>query len=265
MTRRTFFKVGLTTAVSMIPAGYLFAWPSTEIEITRHRVQLIGLRRKLRIVAFSDLHGQPYNLSMTDLVELVNRCRPDIFILAGDIIDRRKDLGSIIQLSGVKAGLLKCAVLGNWEYQTGIDVDRFRATYKSAGFHLLVNSMLKIEELVLYGIDDIIEGQPDVSKLNAVVDQERPLLVISHCPAAFDYINQNSRTPFIAISGHTHGGQIAPFGKALITPQGSGGYLHGWYRRGHAAMYVTRGIGTSLIPVRIGAPPEILVLDLETG
>jgi predicted MPP superfamily phosphohydrolase len=248
----------------MIPAGLLFAWSSTQLEIAHHQIQLIGLRRKLRIVAFSDLHGQPYKLSMPDLVELVNRCRPDIFILAGDIIDRRKDLVSINQLSGVKAGLLKCAVLGNWEYQTGIDVGRFRANYESAGFHLLVNSMLRIEKLVLFGIDDIIEGQPDVSKLNAVVNQEWPLLVISHCPAVFDYINQHSRTPVVAISGHTHGGQIAPFGKALITPQGSGGYLHGWYWRGGAAMYVTRGIGTSLIPVRIGAPPEILVLDLET-
>ena len=66
----------------------------------------------------------------------------------------------------------------------------------------------------------------------------------------------------IVIAGHTHGGQIAPFGKAVVTPSGSGSYIHGWYQSGNTSMYVMRGIGTSGPPIRIGARPEILVLDI---
>ena len=68
--------------------------------------------------------------------------------------------------------------------------------------------------------------------------------------------------PMLVLAGHTHGGQIAPFGRAFYTPPGSGSYLRGWYRNGKYAMYVMRGVGTTVIPMRIGARPELLVLDL---
>jgi predicted MPP superfamily phosphohydrolase len=79
---------------------------------------------------------------------------------------------------------------------------------------------------------------------------------------AFDSIAPDDRNPKIVICGHTHGGQIAPFGRALVIPNGSGRYLKGWYRRGNNSMYVMRGIGASFLPVRLGARPELLVLDL---
>jgi uncharacterized protein len=64
------------------------------------------------------------------------------------------------------------------------------------------------------------------------------------------------------LSGHTHGGQVAPFGLATILPRGCGRYVAGWYRdEGGPPMYVSRGIGTSLVPVRIGATPELVVID----
>jgi predicted MPP superfamily phosphohydrolase len=63
------------------------------------------------------------------------------------------------------------------------------------------------------------------------------------------------------LSGHTHGGQIAPFGVALKLPHGSGGYVAGWYRGDGVPLYVSRGIGTSLVPIRIGATPELAQFD----
>ena len=84
----------------------------------------------------------------------------------------------------------------------------------------------------------------------------------SHCPALFDDLPVAPLTKAVMISGHTHGGQIAPFGKALVTPKGSGSYVHGRYQRHGHTLFVTSGIGTSGVPLRIGAPPEILVLDL---
>jgi predicted MPP superfamily phosphohydrolase len=63
------------------------------------------------------------------------------------------------------------------------------------------------------------------------------------------------------LSGHTHGGQVAPFGIATILPPGCGRYVAGWYRDSGPPMYVSRGIGTSLFPVRIGATPELVRID----
>jgi uncharacterized protein len=265
MNRRTFLKLGLTAAASVIPAGTLFALQSTELEISHQRAALPGLGRRLRVVAVSDLHGRSHYLPLKDLIGIVNAQRPDIFILAGDIIDRRADLAVLAEFAAVKANLLKVAVMGNWEYKTGLGVEAFKSAYDSADVKLIRNSTLKIQNLAIFGLDDLIDGSPDFQKLDAVLSEGLPSLYISHCPAGFDHIQKYPSIRLLAISGHTHGGQIAPFGNAIITPPGSGDYVHGWYRKGNASMYVMRGIGTSGLPLRIGARPEMLVVDLENG
>jgi hypothetical protein len=67
----------------------------------------------------------------------------------------------------------------------------------------------------------------------------------------------------LLLAGHTHGGQVAPFGLALTLPSGSGRYVAGWYRDAGPPMYVSRGIGTSLIPVRLGATPELVRFEWQ--
>ena len=88
--------------------------------------------------------------------------------------------------------------------------------------------------------------------------------LLAHCPETRD-IAQKLLTspPNLILSGHTHGGQIAPGGFPLITPPGSGNYVSGWYCDNGPPMYVSRGIGTSLLPLRLGSPPELIVLDWQ--
>jgi predicted MPP superfamily phosphohydrolase len=65
------------------------------------------------------------------------------------------------------------------------------------------------------------------------------------------------------LAGHTHGGQIRVFGFAPVLPRGSGGDVSGWYRGdGRLPLYVSRGIGTSLIRARLGAPPEVSLFEI---
>jgi hypothetical protein len=264
MNRRSFLKLGLAaTAASVIPAGTLYAVQSTELEITRHQVALPGLDRRMRIVIISDLHGRPRYLPVQELIETANSLRPDILILAGDMIDRPGDLDVLPAFAGAEAKLLKAAVLGNWEHKTGLGVEAFEDAYAAAGVTLLINSTFNIQNLTLFGLDDLVHGRPDFRKLNAALGRKGPSLFITHCPAAFNHLPSAAAAPVLAISGHTHGGQIAPFGNAIITPPGSGDYVHGWYRRGAASMYVTRGIGTSGVPIRIGARPEMVVVEVE--
>ena len=69
----------------------------------------------------------------------------------------------------------------------------------------------------------------------------------------------------LMLSGHTHGGQIAPAGLPIVTPPGSGRYVTGWYVEGGPPMYVSRGIGTSTLPIRLGASPELVIVDWWLG
>ncbi len=154
------------------------------------------------------------------------------------------------------------ATLGNWEYRGKLDLAKLKGEYEKAGFSFLANKAVEISGLVVIGLDDFVHGSPNYQIFQHLPTGTGPLLVVSHCPESFDSISVISPNPVIAISGHTHGGQITPFGVVFYTPRGSGSYVQGWYYRGKHSMYVMRGIGTSGIPIRIGARPELLVLDL---
>jgi predicted MPP superfamily phosphohydrolase len=86
----------------------------------------------------------------------------------------------------------------------------------------------------------------------------------SALPPLAEFLDANARIPFVMmLAGHTHSGQLAPFGHAVWRPRGSGRYVSGWYRDpNRVSMYVSRGIGTSVVPIRLGAVPEIAGFEL---
>jgi hypothetical protein len=130
------------------------------------------------------------------------------------------------------------------------------------------------------GLDDLIGGTPDPARA-LVGSQPTPNhLLLAHCPAQRDRIKWQVVSPASTakvvegpqvdlapyrpqwmLAGHTHGGQIAPFGLALVRPRGSGRYVSGWYRDAAPALYVSRGIGTSIIAARHRARPEVAVFE----
>jgi hypothetical protein len=215
----------------------------------------------MRLVAAADLHAPSRQVSLPSLVREVNRWSPDLFVLLGDVVTRRTYEHLVRQFEPIRAPAGKLAVLGNWEYHRELDSARLRAEYRKAGITLLVNELFRANGLPVLGLDDLLGGEPDYS---LAARGEQTVLVLSHCPAAFDLLPENV-PQVLVLSGHTHGGQLAPFGKALLTPRGSGPYVSGWYRKRGGSLYVTRGVGTTLIPLRIGAPAELLVLDLVGG
>ena len=241
-----------------------YAYQSSIIAISRERLTLPSLKQGWRIVAMSDLHMPSFYASAGELTKLINSESPDIFILAGDTIDKRGNEGLVEVFGAVKARIAKLATLGNWEYLGKIDLVKLKTAYKNAGISLLVNATVEIQNLMIVGLDDFVLGSPDYKILNDISIDQHPILVVSHCPESFDSLIPFTNFPVIALSGHTHGGQIAPFGLVLSTPPGSGPYVKGWYHKGKHSMYVMRGIGTTPgLPIRIGARPEILVLDIE--
>jgi len=118
--------------------------------------------------------------------------------------------------------------------------------------------------LLVAGLDDYTGGRPDLERAIAGAPTGTSIALLAHSPAYRDAIrslNPGIVSGMVMFSGHTHGGQIAPFGWSPFRPPGSGRYVRGWYRDHAIPMYVSRGIGTSLIPARFFSPPEVALFE----
>jgi predicted MPP superfamily phosphohydrolase len=117
-------------------------------------------------------------------------------------------------------------------------------------------------EVQVHGLDDHTAGQPRLPQLAFESPQGRVRILIQHSPGWFDQPAAQHTTSHydLCLAGHTHGGQITLLG--LWTPRGSGAYTSGLYPSPLCqTLYVSKGIGTSVLPARVGARPEIAVFD----
>ncbi len=117
----------------------------------------------------------------------------------------------------------------------------------------------------LVALDDFTAGQPDAQLLTVSQPNESSIL-IQHSPGFFDQAEVRRRMLSqrfsLCLSGHTHGGQITLSGWAPFRPRGSGQFVGGFYDVPGCRLYVSRGLGTSVLPFRWGSAPEIAVFDL---
>jgi hypothetical protein len=222
---------------------------------------------RLLVAQVSDLHVQRIGEVERRLLEALHATAADVIVITGDALDRADRLPVLDRLLGdFPRGPRTLAILGNWEYRCRVDLAALDRTYRRHGIELLVNRSVEVTQhggrARITGLDDLIGGRPDA---RAALVTAAPLpghLVLAHCPVTRDALALPSEhTASLVLAGHTHGGQVAPFGLATVLPPGCGRYVAGWYRDGGPPMYVSRGIGTSLVPVRIGATPELVRLD----
>lgn len=114
-------------------------------------------------------------------------------------------------------------------------------------------------------MDDLIAGKADFNMAMEFYQKSDYHVVVTHCHQHRDIIqNQMKDIPIdLILSGHTHGGQLNLFGFAPFTPKGSGRYVSGWYRDKLPYLDVSKGIGTSGIPIRLGSRAEVTVFNFE--
>jgi len=267
LSRRQFLAAG-------VGAGALAVYgaSSNTLEVTHRALSpLPTARRRIRVALLTDMHG-PHNwIGHQDLVDRVNAFQPDLVCIVGDAVDERGDEPLVARYADLHARLGKFATFGNWEYQGECDLRRLRREYERADVRLLVNDRVHLDDpagpVDLLGLDDWRAGAPDYAQVtdlpDAAPDATRAI-ILSHCPVAFDAVTQLARRPTVVLAGHTHGGQIAPLGIALVLPEGSGPYVHGQYTSPDArhTLYVSRGLGNSGPPFRIGARPELALLEI---
>ena len=227
----------------------------------------------VKIAFVADLHvGAPHSsLEQLDgLVEKINAARPDLILLGGDfvvafVIGGQSASAEEIaaRLAHLTAPLGVFAVLGNhdwWHDGPGI-----REALEKHGIQVLENEAVVLRQgdnpFVLVGIGDDMTGHAQPERAQARVPGDLPMIVMMHDPANYPELN---RTAVLALAGHTHAGQVRlPFIGALLVPGRSPrDQAYGWVHDGLMPMYVTSGVGTSILPVCFMAPPEFVVIRL---
>ena len=244
-----------------------------QLEITQVDIPLVargGARTWPSIAFFSDIHAGHY-MTAEDLLELVRRVarlEPDLVCLGGDLINTRLAELPLLDraLGELRAPLGVFAVPGNHDYYRPRYLHPWLVHLEKHGVQVLLNRGLRLvhrgEGFWLCGVDDLTEGQPRLS--DALVGRlpGEPALLLSHHPDVFQEASE--REVDLQLSGHTHGGQIKFFGWSPLQ-HSRFGYKNGLYERNGSRLYVGRGAGVTLLPVRIGTRSEVALLRPRTG
>ena len=229
----------------------------------------VGLSGKtIKLAQLSDLHISEIGTTERKTLEHIKRLQPQIILLSGDVIDRHDSLPALKSFLTQLPPAIKFAILGNWEHWSGVDLDALAALYAENNVTLLINQCVSLSQqgirLSIAGFDDYTAGQPDVDRALRGCSKDEPIIIAEHSPGLFDEPpSPEMPKPAFSLAGHTHGGQLAIGNKAIFTPPGSGRFVAGWYTTPWGELYVSKGIGTSVLPLRIGARPEISVFEIK--
>ena len=247
---------------------YSFLIEPQWIEITRHP-RRIGLHGgEITIAQLSDLHTSNFGRVESNTIKALQGILPDVIVITGDAIDKRDSLPALDNFLKSLPAAVKFATLGNWEYWAGIDLKELRDVYRKNGVTLLVNDCVTVRVkgtvINLVGLDDYTAGKPNPLLALSRCEDQNPTLLAMHSPGLFDETPPTAENSFgLAIAGHTHGGQLGLGNHAIYTPRGSGSFVAGWYQTLWSDLYVSRGLGTSVVPARMGARPELPVFQLK--
>ena len=269
--RRRFLQQGAVaiSAAPFVAAAYGLLYGRIHFEVVRQRItlrRLPGSFEGFRIAQLSDIHISPFMPAeeIRRCVTITNRLKPDLIVMTGDFVAWDPEAeGEVVQaLADLSApyGIFGC--LGNHETitQTEESITRLFAT---RGIRILRQERAPIrlrgETLNLIGVDDSLTELQVIAPL-VMPDTVNILLV--HYPGAFDRAVELGID--LTLAGHTHGGQLSLefIHRGLSLSRLESPYVSGCYEKSGSQLYVSRGIGTTSLPIRFGARPEITVFEL---
>ena len=242
---------------------------ANSLSLERVTISLDRLPKKLngfRVVHLSDTHHSPFTSleHIERAVKVANRLRPDMFILTGDYVSHEtKYIAPVAEVLGrLESEFGTFACLGNHDHWT--DPDLVTQSFRKQGISVLINEGFRFEAhggtFWIAGVDDHMAGKTDLrAALRGSFPDEMKLL-LAHNPIIFRRAVRFGID--LTLSGHTHGGQVRvrDSQNRLIRRR----RVAGLHRRKDSQIYITRGIGTVVLPVRYQCPPEISLLELNS-
>ncbi len=275
MVRRRLAIVALLLPTTL--ALWAFWFEPASLRNERHELRPSEWPRAcdgFRIAVLADIHaGSPYiGLSkLAKVVEKTNTARPDMILLAGDYVIHGVLGGRFIAPEDVAAELSRLsapagvyAVLGNHDWW--FDADRVQRALTGVGIPVLEDEAAQIVhrdcQFWLAGVSDFWEGPHDVRAALDTVSPDAPSIVFTHNPDIFPTIPNHVS---LTIAGHTHGGQVylPGLGRPIVPSNYGQRFAVGHVVEERRHLFVTSGIGTSILPIRFLVPPEISLLELR--
>jgi predicted MPP superfamily phosphohydrolase len=297
ISRRGFLR-GVTAAFAsgLGVGGYAFAVEPLRLAVTHYKVAPAGWpgRLKLRVAALADIHAcEPWMSAerVAQIVDHTNRLGADLIVLLGDYAGNHRYVTQAVAaeewaaaLSDLRAPLGVHAVMGNhdwWDDRTAQREGRGpvigRRALEKNGIPVYENHAVRLKKegrpFWLAGLGDQLAlragkrwgrrltiGVDDLPSTLGKVTDDAPVLLLAHEPDVFPTVPARVS---LTLSGHTHGGQVRVFGYAPVVPSRYGNrYAYGHVVEDGRHLVVSGGLGCSTVPVRLGMPPEIVVVDV---
>jgi uncharacterized protein len=242
---------------------YMLKVERREIRLSRLPPKLDGLR----IVHLSDIHHSPFTGTeqIERAIETANSLEPDLIALTGDYVSHESAYAApCAELMGrLRARSGVYAVLGNHDHWT--DAPLITDLFRAEGIQVLVNEGMRFElggaSFWLAGVDDTMVGLEDLPLALAGSRTDEMKLLLAHNPVI---LRRAARAGVdLVLSGHTHGGQVTWRSERSASGRPRRRLLRGLGRQGDTQIYVTRGLGTVVLPIRYGCPPEVSLLELR--
>ena len=264
--------------------GYAILVEPRRIKVRRQPLPLRGLPREMdgfKVIHLTDLHLGWYTPAafLTQVIEQANSLGAEVVLLTGDYVHGAPDF--VPQVGRLIAGLRPrhgvVGVMGNHDHWVGADLSR--DSLRGSGVRLLENGHVWLGPqglsdgrpggggLCLAGLEDPWEGQPNLTAALGDVPAGDPRLVLCHNPdfAESGHARETTLRVDLMLAGHTHGGQVRlPLLGTPILPSRYGDkYARGLVRGPAFTVHVSAGVGTTILPVRLGVPPEMTLFTLR--
>ncbi len=272
MDRRKFLKIaGFSGAAVALFGSYPFLIERNLVRINIYRIPVPSLPKSFhgtRIVHLTDIHLGPLVTKsfIEQVVEKANKLKPDIIVCTGDYVqgrDPKKELDTVWPiLSKLCAKYGVYSVLGNHDHWAGTSKS-LEWLHKSGQsiWHTCKIIYKDNERIVIGGAGDYWEDDLKIDECFSSTAEGDCRILLTHNP---DSVDTEFTTPLsLTLSGHTHGGQVSiPFYGPPVLPVKNKRYSSGLIKTEKGALFISKGIGCAIYPVRFNCAPEIAVLEL---
>ncbi|MGI6746384.1 MAG: metallophosphoesterase [Acutalibacteraceae bacterium] len=275
MKRKRITRKTIALTITAVAAGVLFGiWQNNDLMVSSYEFYTDKIGTGFdgyRIVHISDLHNKKFGKNQSRILNVMREQKPDIIVITGDIVDgfRTKVEVALEFVSGAVKIAPVYYVSGNHELLLSTEeLSLLLDGIKTAGATILDNRATYIqrkeESLYLIGVNDGSNTDRLKNILNTLDTQGNLRILLAHRPEHIDSYSENKID--LVFSGHAHGGQVRlPFIGGLVAPEQGlfPKYTAGKYVLGETAMIISRGLGNSIIPIRVFNRPDIVVTVLK--